>query len=91
MSGYQNAFRTRDNGAVISHSTISQPSLHKDCLENCNFPADEGPVVSRSLQRNQTQLQQTLLRSLTFVDMKGSALEQSLNIIHEFDKSNVGR
>ncbi|XP_063681155.1 katanin-interacting protein-like isoform X3 [Bolinopsis microptera] len=54
-------------------------------------PADEGPVVSRSLQRNQTQLQQTLLRSLTFVDMKGSALEQSLNIIHEFDKSNIGR
>ena len=47
--------------------------------------------MSRSVQRSRTQLEKTLLRSLTFVDMKGSALEQSLNVIHEFDKSQIGR
>ena len=64
----------------IQHSNSSDSSI-----------SEEGPVVSRSVQRATSQLHSTLMRSLTFVNMQGSALEQSLNTIHQFDKSQIGR
>ncbi|KAL5254351.1 hypothetical protein ACHWQZ_G013960 [Mnemiopsis leidyi] len=98
--------RPKSRGAWLDEnkrSVSSRPASRQDRTEpypssRGNSPAtnsvalpDDGPVVSRSIQRSRTQLEKTLLRSLTFVDMKGSALEQSLNVIHEFDKSQIGR